>query len=172
MTECLSPEERARQEAASAILAAILRMARAAGTEIQERPAWPGAASTIRYADPAAGIRFARILGDAARHCEHGYVQYARETGLTWEQVGAALSLEADHGRSPGEAAFEHVTDAEHARPFADLAFHWTCPACSQGVSDRGPYNGHPADCERGHADGCSRLAAAIAEYKAQWGDE
>lgn len=165
-------EDRARQEAATAILAAILRMANVSGTQIQHRPAWPGAASTIRYAEPAAGIKFARMLEAAARHFERGYVQHAREMGLTWEQIGHALELKGDHGHRRGVAAFEYVVDAENVRPFAEPSFHWACHACGQSITDHGPYEGHPADNESGHADGCSRLAAAVAEYKAERGDE
>ena len=34
-------------------------------------------------------------------------------------------------------------------------------------ISDRGLWNG-PADDERGHADGCARLAATIASWDAE----
>jgi hypothetical protein len=44
--------------------------------------------------------------------------------------------------------------------------FAWTCPACGQMVSDRGPVL-MPAADETGHADGCARLATAQAGWLA-----
>jgi hypothetical protein len=41
--------------------------------------------------------------------------------------------------------------------------FLWTCPECRQTIRDRGPVL-MPAADEKGHADGCGRLAAAMAE--------
>ena len=168
----LSPEERARGEARQAVDAAILRMAGAAGTEVRQRPAWPGAkACTISYADPAAGMGYARMLADAARRAEHSYIQHAREEGLTWRQVGQALNLArvaGERGAPLAEVAFEHAAGAEHASAWESLTFYWDCPACGQGIRDHGPYNGHPDDCEPGHAGGCLRQAAAIAAYEAE----
>lgn len=170
------PDDQARDEGRRAVEAAILRMARAAGAQIHQRPAWPGAAAcTISYVAPAAGMRYTQMLIGAARNAEHSYIRYAREQGLTWQQVGEALNLAAvaeERGASLGEAAFEHATDAGHARPFDTLTFYWTCPSCGQRVSDRGPYNGHPADCEHGHGDRCERFAAAVAAYEAAWAGE
>ena len=46
-------------------------------------------------------------------------------------------------------------------------SFAWTCGSCDGLISDRGLCNG-PADDERGHADGCTRLAATIAAWDAE----
>lgn len=136
---------------------------------------WPGAATTMRYADPAAGIGFARMLADAIRHAEHRYVQHAREHGMTWQQAGQALGLTQaaeQRGARLAEVAFEYATGAEHAQPFETLTFGWHCYSCGHYISDHGPYEPHPADNEHGHTSGCERLAAAIAEHDARWAGE
>jgi hypothetical protein len=42
----------------------------------------------------------------------------------------------------------------------------WICPACGQYIRDSGPRM-PPADAEAGHADKCTRLAAATATWQA-----
>jgi hypothetical protein len=172
----LSPDERARQEGSRAVDAAILRMARAAGAEIRERPAWPGAvASIVAEAEPAAGIGFALMLADAARHEIHGYIKRGRQDGLTWRQIGQALHLDrdaGDRGVPLDDAAFGYAAGAEHARPFETVSFGWTCPSCGGVVIDYGPEAGHPEDSEHGHGPGCGRQAAAVAAWDARWADE
>jgi hypothetical protein len=69
-------------------------------------------------------------------------------------------------GTTIAEAAFEAVADDLGE----GLVFAWTC-SCGGRVLDGGPYNGQPADCERGHADGCERLAEAVRVYEDS-GDE
>jgi hypothetical protein len=173
--ELRTPDERARDEARRYTDTAVLAMAREAGAEVGERPIWPGKTFTVRDVAPEAGIRFAVVLAGTARHKLHSYIKQARQDGLTWQQIGHALRLERtaeERGASLAEVAFEYATDAGRAGPFDELSFGWTCPSCQQVVSDHGPYNGHPADCEPGHAEGCQRLAAAVAAYEAEWDDE
>jgi hypothetical protein len=170
------PQEAARQEGRRAIDTAVLRMARAAGAEIHKRhPFGPDSGLTVDYADPAAGIRFAAVLRDCARQEIREYIKYARQEGLTWEQVGEALNLgpvAEERGAWIAEVAFDYAANAERARLFETLMFAWTCPACGGTVLDRGPGAGHPEDDEPGQMAGCRRLAAAVAEYDARWADE
>jgi hypothetical protein len=169
------PGEAAREESRRLTIgAAIVRMARAAGTPVHQRPVWPGAASTFRYADPAAGMRYARMLADAARRAERQYIKHGREDGMTWHQIGEALNLThcaQERGAPVAEVAFEYAAGAEHAQPWETLTFGWRCQSCCQYVSDRGPYNGHPADDEHGHTGGCARLAAAVAAWETSWAE-
>ena len=168
------PDEAAREESRLVVDAAIVRMARTTGTPVHERPVSPGASSTFRYADPAAGMRYARILADAARHAEHQYIKHGREDGMTWHQIGEALNLThraEERGAPLAEVAFEYAAGAEHALPWETLTFCWRCQSCGQHVGDRGPYNGHPADNEHGHTDGCQRLTAAVAAWEASWAE-
>jgi hypothetical protein len=99
------------------------------------------------------------------------YIARAREAGMSWHEVGGALGvaeLAQARGGSVAEAAWEYAA----GRP-ADLSeqpgeFRWVCPDCGEVVSDRGPGGRSPAEDEQGHAEGCSRLAVAMAERLAQ----
>ena len=171
--DSLTPDERAREEGRRAVNAAILRMAGAAGAPLHERPIVPDSAITVTDTDPLSGIGFALMLDGAARQKLYHYITLARQEGASWRDVGRALHLERvaeERGASLGEAAFEYAA-GEPSQPYDRLWFSWTCPACQGHVIDYGPYD-HPADCERGHGEGCRRLAAAVAAWGAQWADE
>ncbi len=148
---------------------AVLRAAQAAGAPIRERPIWPGAASTMQYAEPLAGLRAARALEDTARRVTGDYIRYARQDGATWTQVGEALGLDADGERSGYDlavAAYEHALG--EPEPFSNATFGWTCQDCGQGISDHGPYESHPADREHGHADSCLQFGVQVAAWQAE----
>lgn len=169
------PDDAARDEGRSAIRSAILRMARAAGAQLHERPIWRDSSSTVQEPDPAAGIRFALMLRGAADNEVGQYIRRAREAGLNWRQVGEILNpalWAAQDDADLAAMAFEYVTGAAHRSPYETLSFGWDCAACGRTVSDRGPYEAHPADNEHGHAEDCSRLIAAVAAHYAQWADE
>jgi hypothetical protein len=56
--------------------------------------------------------------------------------------------------------------------PGSGQTIGWTCPSCTKTVVDHGPYESHPEHNERGHADGCARLAAEVAarrQRQAEW---
>ncbi len=159
----------AASDAYYAARASVLRAAEAQGAEVRERPIWPGAHSTERYAEPLAGIRTSLVLQHAAQRVTGDYVRYARQDGASWRQVGEALGLAADGQRTGYDlavAAYENVTG--EPEPSREASFYWRCPACEQEVSDRGPYENHPEDNEHGHADSCPRLAADIAAWQAE----
>jgi len=85
-----------------------------------------------------------------------------------------APGADADQaGLTVAEAAYTYAA----GNPCTDTAirygrsFVWRCPSCDQAISDRGLIAG-PADDEPGHADGCPRLAAAIAEWDVGWEPE
>jgi hypothetical protein len=69
-------------------------------------------------------------------------------------------------GMTVAEAAYTYAAGS----PYTDTAvrygqsFLWRCRSCDQAISDRGLIAG-PADDELGDTDGCSRLAAAVAEW-------
>jgi len=170
-------EARSRRDAATSAAsdaywqaqASVLQLAKAGGAEMRERPSWPGSISTTRYAEPLAGIRAAQTVQHAAGRVVGDYVTYARGEGIGWREIGEALGLAGDGERSGYDlavAGYEHVT-AEPDRSW-ERSFYYTCPACEQGISDLGPYESHPEDNERGHGEGCTRLAAAIAGWQAQ----
>ena len=64
--------------------------------------------------------------------------------------------------------AFDYTIGPRSTGPWYDPpVFPWTCPTCGQTIRDRGPVLMPVAD-EKGHADGCGRLAAVQAEWQAR----
>lgn len=96
-----------------------------------------------------------------------------RGDGWSWDDVAAELPWPSDEceGYSPGALLFEWVADVTttHESLF-DRYVAWTCHTCGRSVRDYGPYNGHPADTERGHAEDCIRHSEDIDRYVA-WRD-
>ena len=160
--------------AQSAARRAAIGIARDQGAQVISRPAYRGAQSSVQDVEPLAGLRAAREVELGARHAARGYIRDAREAGHTWQQIGTALDLIPG-----GEAGIDGGTAAEAAYSYAagnpspetawgyGPSFAWTCGFCEGLISDRGLCNG-PADDERGHADGCARLAATIAAWDAE----
>ena len=149
--------------------ATVLRLAEAEGAQIRERPIWPGAVSTTRYAEPLAGIRAAQILQQTARRVINDYVRLARQEGTGWREIGQALDLAEDGQRTGYDlavAAYEHV--AGEPDVWRQASYTWSCPACGQAICDRGPYESHPEDNEHGHARDCARLAGEAAAWQAE----
>jgi hypothetical protein len=159
------------QEAGTAISAAVLRLAYMTGAQIIHAPPWPGASFDEEQPEPGAGIRIALALERAARAGVRVFIARAREAGMSWAEAGEALGvaeLARQRGSSLAEAAFEYAA-ARSAYLSGQLGvFRWTCPDCGEVVSDHGPSGGSPAEDEAGHAEGCQRLAAAVAEWLAQ----
>ena len=170
------PDERA--SAAHAARQALIGLARDRGAELTTRPLFPDSGLTVRDLEPLTGARAARDIELGARHAARAYIGQAREAGHGWEQIGQALGLapgaDADQaGLTVAEAAYTYAA----GNPCTDTAlrygrsFVWRCASCDQAISDRGLIAG-PADDEPGHADGCPRLAAAIAEWDVGWEPE
>jgi len=159
------------QEAGTAVRAAVLRLAYLTGAQIVQAPPWPGASFTEEQPEPGAGIRIALALERAARAGVRVYIQRAREAGMSWHEVGGALGvaeLAQARGSSVAEAAWEYAA-GRPAHPRGQPAeFRWVCPDCGEVVSDRGPGGRSPAEDEQGHAEGCHRLAAAVAYWLTQ----
>lgn len=124
------------------------------------RPIFPGASSTESAPDPAAAFKAARIVRDAAENAVRRYVAEMREGGRSWDEIGELLPIE--NGDVAAAEAFEQFADGDAF----DRRFFWRCLSCEQTISDRGPYNGHPVDCETGHAEDCARHAAEVEQYE------
>ena len=162
---------RARNEARRA----TFQLARSDGAQTIARPLYPGAQTTTADLEPLAGGSAARDLEYGARATARDYLRQAREAGSAWEQIGQALGLtpkaDADQaGMSIGEAAYSYAAGSPYASAAARYgrSFIWRCRSCDQAISDRGLIAG-PAEDEQGHAEGCTRLAAAVAEWNAGW---
>jgi len=154
---------------------AALDLAVQDGAQVITRPAYHGAQAAVRDVEPLAGMRAAREVELGARHHVRGYIRGAREAGRSWRQIGAALRLapgpEADKaGQTVAEAAYTYAAghpDSQTARRHG-RSFSWRCGSCEGLISDRGPLE-MPIDAEPGHAGGCARLAATMADWDAQW---
>lgn len=154
---------------------AAIRLARERGAGLITRPAWPGAKTGVQDLQPLDGARSARDIELGARFAARRYIRDAREAGHTWQQIGQALGLVpgADPGQAGdtiAEAAYTYAAGnpgTEHARRYG-RSFIWHCTSCDKTISDHGLIAG-PADDEHGHAQGCTRLAAAVAEWDASW---
>lgn len=150
-------------------------LARESGAQVVLRSIYPGSRTKTSEVEPLAGARAACDLEYGARTAARDYIRRAREAGHDWQQIGQALGLtpgaDADRaGMTVAEAAYTYAAGS----PYADSAvrygrsFIWHCQSCDQTIGDRGLIAG-PAEDERGHASGCVRLAAAVAEWDAGW---
>lgn len=128
-----------------------------------ERPSKaPGSQFALKYPNVRHAIRAAVMLRDAANGRIRRYVDEARGEGLSWATVGELLGLAEENGVGADERAYELVATGDQF----DRTTSWRCQSCDEFVIDRGPYNSHPVDCEKGHAEGCQRFAAAIAAWR------
>jgi hypothetical protein len=153
------------EELAEAAAAAVAQIGCQLGAEVV-----PGGTDPARLLAPAAALRVARQV-ELAAHAEVGvHVRRAREDSLSWHEIGQLLGfrpLAADADMSVAGYAFDYTVGPRSAGPWFDPpVFLWTCTACGQRIRDRGPVLMPMAD-EKGHADGCRRLAAAMAEWQA-----
>jgi hypothetical protein len=152
---------------------AVLGIVRESGGQVVDRPAFsdrPDLLLKITGTNAMAGLQAAVALKHAARKLSLDYVRYAREDGHPWQDIGIALGFSDDPeaGISAAVAAYDYATGTTPTwRSFA-----WVCLQCRATIIDHGPEAGHPADCEQGHADDCTRLAAAVAAWDASRDDE
>lgn len=142
-----------------------------------ERPSTFGPDHALeRDVEALAGVRAALFVHRVAKGRVRHYAEQARGEGVSWARIGEALGLaeEAKRADTPlGEAAFSFVTEgrrpgqAPSSSPLAHPSrARWSCTSCGQRITDHGPFDGHPADCEQGHAHGCERHRAEIAAYQ------
>lgn len=132
-----------------------------------------------RLDDPLAGLRSALLVRNVAAGRLIEFADAARAAGRSWDEIGAALDLEADgEGRSRAEVAFEWLVEGRVPQaPDRWPSFHapttsWDCVTCGQRVTDRGPYESHPVDNEDGHREDCVRHRADVAAWVARTGWE
>ena len=167
--------EQAIGKARSAARRSVIELARNAGANLITRPLYHGADTTTRDIEPLPGLTAARDLELAARSVTADYVRQAREAGYTWHQIGTAMNLvpgaDPDQtGLTIAEAAFTCAAgnpDTEHARRYG-RSIGWTCTTCGKAISDHGPEI-EPEEAERGHTQGCARLARTIQARDAEW---
>ncbi len=167
----MSKLEEAAATACREVRQTVLTLAAANGAEIRERPAWPGSLSVIRYAEPLAGIRAGIVVSNAALREIRDYLARAREDGISWLEIGRALDLETGVREPYDVAVAAYERAAGPGTRHQPATFRFTCGSCAQMVTDRGPYEGNPLNTEEGHAEDCTRMAAAVRAYRDQWED-
>ena len=147
-------------ELAEAAAAAVAQIAHQLGAEVL-----PDGSDPAQLLGPAAALRVARQV-ELAAHAEVGvHIRRAREDGLSWHEIGGLLQFgppASASDMSVSQYAFDYCVGPWFGPP----VFTWTCPACGQMIRDRGPVL-MPAADEKGHADGCGRLAAVQASWQA-----
>lgn len=155
---------------------AVNRLVRTTGGQFTERPLIRSDPDgrKVDEPEPLAGITAAVAVEREARRLALESVRYAREDGLSWRAIGAALGFRVtavdpdDHGagESLARLAYEYAVPGRAAADFV-----WTCPKCRKLIRDYGPETG-PAEAEQGHGDGCERFAAAVRAWDARWDEE
>jgi hypothetical protein len=154
------------------IRGAVFTLVRESGGQITQRPVVTGEPGwTANEAEPLAGITAAKHLEWGAAKAIRDHARRAREDGLTWARIGEAMGFAGDPQpgmTSVAEHAFQRLASARGR----SSSFGFTCGTCLKTVIDYGPECGHPEDCERGHAEGCTRMAEAVRAYRAQWDDD
>lgn len=142
------------------IRAVVLKMGGDAAFET--RAAFAGSSFTSSFPKAQYAIKAAVMLRDAAAGKVRRYVDEARGEGLSWLEIGELLGFGDNDGAGAAEQAFDLVSTGDTwSRSTA-----WRCRVCDQVVTDQGPYNDHPTDNERGHAEDCTRFAAAIRRWE------
>lgn len=157
------------EAAAAAIERAIRDVALAShGDDATETvAAWTGATWSREQVKPLAALDAVAVTRITLAQQLGRFVRLARERGDTWDDIGAALGVEADEDnyRSRGEMAFRAVVPEPRNR-FDEWASYYRCDGCDTVVSDLYPAGG-PPDSERGHDPNCPRRAADIAAHEA-----
>ena len=107
---------------------------------------------------------------DAGQHSGHeeieNLIRCAREAGRTWLQIGDTLGLfwfAVAAKESIADIAYDYAL--EHRSAHGARNFTWTCPACQQLITDRGPFRQRPLQ-EEGHSGNCHRWAADLAFWR------
>lgn len=116
---------------------------------------------------PLAGMQAALTVARMAQDQAYKFAKDLRGEGSSWREIADLLEIPWSDEYSRPERAYELVAVATPGT-FSSARVYWTCGGpggCGQYVTDRGPYNGYPADNEDGHAEGCRRLAAEGEAY-------
>ncbi|WP_040698894.1 hypothetical protein [Nocardia vinacea] len=93
------------------------------------------------------------------------YADKARGQGRSWAEIATTLKIDPAGVDDAAIEAFERVAPPNRHSWRSDNYTSWTCTSCGQRVTDRGPWEGHPADNESGHAEDCERHQREIRAY-------
>ncbi|WP_433622750.1 hypothetical protein [Nocardia sp. CA-120079] len=111
-------------------------------------------------------IEAAERLASTARGMAGEYAREARGQGRTWAEIAGAFGIDSDDVVDPAVEAFQRIVPPDR---WGAESTSWTCTSCDTRVTDRGPYEGHPADNETGHATDCTRHQREILAYQTRF---
>lgn len=117
---------------------------------------------------PLAGLKAALTVARMAQGRAYTFAVALRGEGSSWSAIADLLEIPWSEEYARVERAYELVAGPGPST-YSGPRVYWTCGGprgCGQYVTDHGPYDGWPSDCESGHADGCQRLAAEIEAYE------
>lgn len=117
---------------------------------------------------PLAGLRAALTVARMAQDQAYTFAKALRGEGTSWSAIADLLDIAWSEDYSRQERAYELVAGPVSTISYDRYVF-WACGGplgCGERITDRGPYNGYPADNEDGHAGGCRRLAAENEAYE------
>jgi hypothetical protein len=123
-----------------------------------------------RYPTPAAALAIARQLEFAARAEAIAAIRRLRGEGRSWQVIASLLGFDSlpDGGVvNPARLGFDYAAGLPRPPLFGPPQFVWVCPECAEVVGDTGPV-GSPRQSQRGHSDGCKRLAAEVEAWDGQ----
>lgn len=132
---------------------------------LREVPIWHGARTLERRPEPRLGLQAALRLHTEAMAQARQYVEQLRAAGVGWFDLAADVRRKPEVDGTEAGEVFEQFAVPEEAHP---SWLSWRCDACGQRVLDYGPWNAHPEDIERGHAQDCARHADDIRAYETQ----
>ena len=118
---------------------------------------------------PLAGLQAALQVAKLAQQQAYKFVLGLRGEGTSWREVADLLEVPWSDEYARPERAYELVLGpAPDGSGWRERCLYWRCAGvdgCGKYITDRGPYNGHPADNEDGHAEDCRRAARERATY-------
>lgn len=130
---------------------------------------WSRPLAISEVADPLLRVELAKLISAHAVGLVREACSAARAAGLPWDALADVLKVDKELD-DRAVAAFEAVTP-EQVGYFRERVFRFKCGTCNQHITDHGPYDGYPSDCEIGHGTGCARMEAADAAYDLLWED-
>jgi hypothetical protein len=155
----------AEAHAAHALRDIVVQSGGTTVTELRShRVTWPGI--EVAEPDPIATLEAAHELERAAYRIAADSIRRSREAGRSWYEMGDALDLHsaaAANKLSVAEEAYGEAVSYDSASRC--LTFTWKCPACSQVITDLGPFPELP-DQERGHSANCARWTAHVDSWR------
>jgi hypothetical protein len=142
--------------------------------QMVERRVRPESSFSWSEPTPAAGLQAALTVVRLAQQQAYKFVLGLRGEATSWTEAADLLDIPWSSEYSRPERAYELVLGPppeEEGSRFHARSLSWRCGGplgCGEYIIDYGPYNGHPADNEKGHAANCRRRAAQGEAYERQ----